>query len=142
MSAAGGGGWVRAALLAGVVYFLIGRVFALPVSHVQAWRLAAWLLSGCVYAAHIGYERFGLRTPNRPAALHVAAGVAFGAFALAVAGMIHSLSTTSAIRPVWLLAIVLWPAFTALPAFVGAFVAGARLRRVKSRQAGEPGSAG
>jgi hypothetical protein len=119
--------WVRAALLLGVVYFLIGRVFALPADHVHAWRLAAWMVSGCAYAAHIWYEHFRLRTSPRLTAVHVAVAVAIGAFALAVAGMIHSLSTASAIRPAWLLAIVIWPAMTALPAFLGALAAGTML---------------
>jgi hypothetical protein len=119
--------WLRAALLLGVVYFIIGRVFSLPADHVQAWRLAAWIVSGVAYAAHIGYEHFRLRNSPRLTAVHVAVGVAIGAFALAVAGMIHSLSTTSGIRPAWLLAIVVWPAVTALPAFLGALVAGAVL---------------
>jgi hypothetical protein len=119
--------WVRAALLLGVVYFLIGRVFALPADHVRVWRLAAWIVSGGAYAAHIWYEHFRLRNSPRLAAVHVAVAVAIGAFALAVAGMIHSLSTASGIRPVWLLAIVLWPAMTALPAFLGALAAGAML---------------
>ena len=123
--------WVRAALLVGVVYFLIGRVFALPADHVQAWRLAAWVVSGGVYAAHIGYERFRLRNSPRLAAAHVALAVAIGAVGLAVAGMIHSLSTTSAIRPAWLLALVIWPAVTAVPAFLVALVAGAVLARLR-----------
>jgi hypothetical protein len=46
--------WVRAALLVGVAYFLIGRLFALPSSHVRVWRLAAWVVSGGVYAAQSG----------------------------------------------------------------------------------------
>src|SRR5450759_888224 len=33
-------------------------VFALPADHVHAWRLAAWMVSGVAYAAHIGYEHF------------------------------------------------------------------------------------
>jgi lysylphosphatidylglycerol synthetase-like protein (DUF2156 family) len=122
--------WIRAALLVGVVYFLIGRAFAAPVTNVHAWRLAAWMLSGVAYATHIWYEHFRLRNSPRSIALHAAAGVAIGAFALAVAGMIHSLSTTSSIRPVWFLALVAWPAFTAVPAFLGAFVAAAILRRL------------
>jgi hypothetical protein len=121
--------WIRAALLVGVVYFLIGKVFALPANHVQAWRLAAWLVSGVAYATHFGYEHFRLRNSPRLAAYHVAVAVAIGAFGLAVAGMIHSLSTASVIRPVWLLAIVVWPAVTAIPAFLGALVAGAILSR-------------
>jgi hypothetical protein len=131
--------WVRTALLLGVLYFLIGRIFAAPTNHVQAWRLAAWLASACVYAAHIWYEHFRLRSSPRVAAAHVAMAVAIGAFGLAVAGMIHSLSTASSIRLAWLLALVLWPAFTAIPAFLGALVAAAILSRL-SRNAG-PSSA-
>jgi hypothetical protein len=116
--------WIRTALLVGVVYCLIGRVFALPANHVTVWRLGAWLVSGIVYAAHIGYEHFMLRSSRRLTALHVALAVAIGAFGLALAGMIHSLSTTSAIRPTWLLALIIWPVVTAVPAFIGAFVAG------------------
>ncbi len=115
--------WVRAALLLGLVYFVIGRAFTLPANQVHLWRLAAWIVSGGAYAAHIWYEHFRLRNSPRVAALHVAVGVAIGALALAVAGMIHSLSTTSAIRPTWLLALVIWPAVTAVPAFLGALVA-------------------
>lgn len=138
--------WVPAALLVGVFYLLIGRVFALPANHVHIWRLAAWMISAGAYAAHIGYEHFKLRSSPRRTALHVAAAVAIGAFALAVAGMIHSLSTTSVIRPVWLLALVLWPVFTAVPALLGAFAAAALLsrfsRRPESRDGRLPGGAG
>jgi hypothetical protein len=125
--------WFRAALLVGVVYFLIGRLFALPASHVRVWRWAAWVASGGVYAAHIAYERFRLRSSTRAGAWHVAVAVAIGAFALAVAGMVHSLSTAPAIRPAWLVALVAWPAFTAVPAFLGALVAWAVLARVPRR---------
>jgi hypothetical protein len=122
--------WVRAALLVGAAYFLIGRVFALPSDNVRVSRLAAWMLSGLAYAAHIWYEHFRLRNSPRLTALHVATAVAIGGFALAVAGMIHSLSTAPAIRPAWILALVLWPAITAVPAFLGALVAAAVLTRV------------
>ncbi|HEV2018144.1 MAG TPA: hypothetical protein VGQ98_07520 [Gemmatimonadaceae bacterium] len=122
--------WIRAALLVGAAYFVIGRVFALPGDYARAWRLAAWIVSGCAYAAHIWYEHFRLLNSPRLAALHVAVAVAIGAFALAVVGMIHSLSSASTIRPVWLLALVIWPAVTAVPAFLGALVAGAVLPRL------------
>ena len=105
-------------------------VFALPADHVHAWRLAAWMVSGVAYVAHIGYEHFKLRSSPRSTAVHVAVAVAIGAFALAVAGMIHSLSTSSTIRPGWLLALLIWPAVTAVPAFLGALVAGAVLQRL------------
>jgi hypothetical protein len=122
--------WVRAALLVGVVYVLIGRLFALPTDHVRVWRLAAWVVSGAAYAAHIGYEHFRLRNSPRVTALHVALAVAIGAIGLVVAGMMYSLSTTSVIRPAWLLALVIWPAVTAVPAFLVALVAGAVLARL------------
>ena len=109
--------WFLAALLVGIVYGLIGSLFALPASHVHAWRLAAWIVSGAGYAAHIGYEHFRLRSSPRLTALHVAVAVAIGAFALVVVGMLHDLRTASTIRPVWLLALVVLPAVTAVPAF-------------------------
>ena len=119
--------WIRPALLAGVAYVVIGRVFAVPSEHVQAWRLAAWAISGVVYAAHIWYEHFTLRNSPRVAAAHVAMAVAIGGFGLAVAGLIHSLSSGSAIRPAWLIAILVWPVMLAIPAFLGALVAGSVL---------------
>lgn len=122
--------WIRAALLVGVAYFVIGRVFALPTDHVRAWRLAAWVVSGGAYAAHIAYEHFRLHHSPRLSASHVALAVAIGAILLALAGMIHSLATASTIRPAWLLALVLWPAVTAIPAFLGALAAGAVLARL------------
>ena len=133
-------GWVRAALVVGVFYLLVGRVFALPADNVHLWRLAAWAVCGCAYAAHIAYEHFLLRNAPRWMALHVAVAVAIGGFGLAVAGMLHSLSTGPTIRPEWFLALVLFPAFTAIPAFLGALAAGTLLTRV-SRPAGtEPPS--
>jgi hypothetical protein len=123
-------GWIRAALVVGVVYFLIGRLFALPTSHVRVWRFAAWIASACAFAAHIGYEHFRLRSAPRSNALHVAVAVAIGAFGLALGAMIHSFSSAPTIRPIWFLALVAWPALTALPAWLVAFVAGALLRRI------------
>lgn len=121
------------ALLVGVAYLVIGRVFALPVRNVQAWRLAAWVVSGVAYAFHLGYERFMRRSSPRVTALHAALAVAIGAFGLAVAGMIHSLSTRQTILPAWLLALVLWPAFTAIPAFLLAWLAVSVLAKLERR---------
>ena len=122
--------WIRAALLLGVVYFVIGRYFPNPAENSRVWRLAAWALSGVAYMTHIAYEHFRLRSPSRAAATHVAVGVALGAFGLAAAAMLHSLSTAPAIRPLWLFALIAWPAFTGLPAWIGAFVAATFLRRL------------
>jgi hypothetical protein len=129
--------WIRAALLVGVAYFVIGRVFAVPTGNVRLWRLAAWMLSGLAYAAHIWYEHSRLRDSTRSTALHVALSVAIGAIGLALAGMIHSLSTGSPLRPAWLLALVVWPAVTAAPAFLVALVAAAVLSRLQQRTGAE-----
>ena len=129
MSASRRRAWFFAALLFGAAYLLIGKLFALPGDNAHVWRVAAWLVSGVAYTAHIGYEHFGLRSSTRSTALHAAAAVAIGALGLAVAGMIHSLSTESEVRPVWLLALVLWPAFTAIPAFLGALLIASVLPR-------------
>ena len=123
--------WLSAALLVGVIYFLVGKVFALPASDPRLWRLLAWVVSGGVYAAHIAYEHYGLDNSPRVSASHIALAVAIGAILLAIAGMLHSLSVTSAIRPTWLLALVVWPAVTAIPAFLGALVTGAGLARLR-----------
>ena len=123
--------WVRAALFLGAMYFVIGEAFAVPASHVRVWRRAAWVVSAVAYGSHIGYEHFRLRYSPRLIALHAALAVAIGALVLAVAGMIHSLSVTMAIRPSWLLALIIWPAVTSIPAFLVALVAASVLARVE-----------
>ena len=86
--------WFAWALLAGTLYLIIGVGFApLSVPSVFFWRLAAWMVSAVVYAAHIGYEHFRIRNSPRSTALHVAFGAAVGAFGLAAAAIVHSLAT-------------------------------------------------
>lgn len=134
MEASRGHAWVGAALLVGAAYGLIGRLFALPASDVHAWRVAAWIVSGAVYAAHIGYEHLRLRSSPRLTGLHVAVAVAIGALALVVAGMLHDLWTAATIRPAWLFALVVLPAGSAIPAFLGGLVVGATLRRFSAER--------
>jgi hypothetical protein len=107
-------------VLLGIGYALVGILFALPVTHVHAWRLAAWVMSAIGYAAHIAYERFRLQNSPGSGALHVALAVAIGAFGLAVGANIHSLSieSTNQHRQLLLLALGIWPLITALPAFL------------------------
>lgn len=121
--------WIRLALLVGALYLLVGRAFAVPATYVQEWRLAAWMVCGVAFAAHIAYEHFRLRHSPLLVALHSSLAVAIGAILLALAGMINSLWTKSPFRPIWLLALVLWPAFTAIPAFFVALAASAILAR-------------
>src|SRR5260370_3002197 len=115
--------WVRTAVFLGIGYALVGIVFAVPVTRVQAWRLAARVVSAIGYAAHIAYERFRLQNSPGSAALHVAFAVALGAFGLAVGANIHSLSagSTNQHRQLLLLSPGIWPVITPLPAFLVAF---------------------
>ena len=114
----------------GLFYAVVGIVFAWPVEHVRIWRLAAWVVSGAAYAGHIGYERLNRRTPPGAAALHVASAVTLGAFGLAVGAILHSISVGSSPehRRLLLIALLVWPMITGVPAFVVALVAGKVLR--------------
>ena len=121
--------WLRGAILFGLGYFLVGRLFAVPGEHARAWRLAAWAVSGILYAMHFRFELVKLRDPPRTLALHLAVAVAIGAFALALALMIRSVAVQGSLEPKWLLALVLFPLVTALPAFLVALVAAVALAR-------------
>lgn len=127
----------RCAPLIGLWYFLVGRLFAVPVTHVQVWRLAAWVVSGVAFLMHTCYEHFRLSNHPRLLAWHAAVAVAIGALLLAVAGMIRSLWTTSEMRPAWLVALLLWPAFTAIPAFLVSLLVAAVLTPFRPAENGE-----
>ena len=128
-------------VIIGVAYLLIGIVFGAlansAASHQTrvAWRLAAWLGSAIVYVAHIWYEHFELRNPPRSTALHAAAAVALGAFGLAAAAMIHSLSVAAGAhhRRLLTMALVVWPVMTGVPAFIVALIVVAALARLSRR---------
>jgi len=121
----------------GAWYALVGITFAVPSTHVRAWRLAAWIVSAMAYAAHLAYERFRLRDGPSSSALHVAFGVALGAFGLAVGANIHSLfvRSTNQQHQLLLLSLAIWPVITAVPAFLVAL--GANV--VLARALGSPG---
>jgi hypothetical protein len=121
--------WIRASLFAGLAYAVIGVTFGLPTTHARAWRLAAWLASGLVFLAHIGHEHFRFRHRPLTVAWHAALAVAVGGFGLAVAGAAHALYVSS-FGPLWFIALIAWPAVTAMPAFVAAFVVGAALSKM------------
>ena len=116
-------------ILVGGVYFVVAVVFgelAKGAGSEQGqfrWRLAAWVCSAVVYAAHVAYEHFRLRSRSAALALRVALAAALGAFLLAAAATLHAMRISSS-APYWLylLALVLWPLMTGVPAFVVAFV--------------------
>ena len=127
-------------MLVGVVYFVIGFAFSAldPFISDQVrfrWRLAAWVASAAVYAAHIGYENFRLANSPRATALHASMAAAFGAFLLAVAATVHKVMVPSH-APYWrfALALVVWPIITALPAFLVALVVAAVLARLPTKR--------
>ena len=128
-----GRSWAGVAILVGLAYAAVGIAFALPAAHAKAWRLAAWAVSAVAYAAHIGYERFGLQNRPATAALHVALAVALGSFGLAAGANIHALSVGSSARHQMLLrlSLAIWPVITALPALLVALVLNVVLARWK-----------
>jgi len=125
--------WIRAALVIGFVYFLIGRGSTLPADQLGVWRAVAWVASAALYAAHICYEHFRLNHSPRATALHASIAVGFGAFALAVAANIHDLGSASGYRPRMLIALIAWPLLTAVPACIVALAATAVLARLPTK---------
>jgi len=130
--------WVGAALAAGAFYFVSGAALA-PLAtgtpfQVRAWRLAAWAVSGIAFAAHIGFEHFRLRNPPTVVALHTSAAVALGAFAFAVSAAVRAAANGAGHPGLYALALVAWPAVTAVPAFVAALAAAAILGQGRPRE--------
>ena len=126
--------WLGAAVLLGVVYFVIGfgfGAFAASAASPWLWNRLAFLASGVAFAVHIGYEHFRLGNSPRVSAWHASIAVAIGGFALALSANIHDLWSPSGYRPRMLIALVAWPLLTGVPAFVVALAvaAGLNLRR-------------
>src|SRR5216117_4353196 len=87
--------WVRAMALAAVAYVVIGIVFAAlaksaDANYVRLWRLAAWVASAAVAAAHIGYEHYRLSSSPRPTALHAPRATAPAAWSAVARGELLS----------------------------------------------------
>ena|SRR5437016_5505617 len=124
--------WIGAMIIVGALYCFVGIAFAAPARQVHAWRLAAWGVSAAAWASHVAYERFKLRSSARSGAAHVAAAVALGAFGLAAAANIRSLSVASPHPHGRLLlpALVIWPVVTALPAFLASLAGSWALARL------------
>jgi hypothetical protein len=129
----------RAVLLAGLLYGVIGLTFgaaagsALTTQGRFEWRLAAWLVSGAVFAAHIAYVQLRLRPSPAFTALQASLGAALGALVLAMAATIHALWIGASSLSAFGLALLVWPVATAVPAFVAALVAAAGLTLLRRR---------
>ena len=125
-------------VLVAVAYVVIGVVSsALARSadgdQVRLWRLAAWVASAAVAVAQIWYEHYRMGSSPRATALHAAGAVALGAFGLALAANVHWLFAATRGQHAPLLALVVWPVITAVPAFPAALAAAAVLTHVSRR---------
>jgi len=131
--------WFRTAVLLGAVYFVFGVAFAAFASWSasnsmrETWNRLGFLASAVAFALHIGYEHFRLRNSPLITASHVSMAVALGAFALAVSANVHGYKVGSSNQRLLAIALVAWPAITAVPAFVVALVAAAGLTLVRRR---------
>ena len=134
---------LRAVLLAGIAYLVIGFVTAVLArgspAAVTGWRLVAWVLSALVFVSHVAVaQRQRDRSPV-VAAVEVAVAVGLGALGLAIVGPVRSHWNDPNVMRVALLSVVLWPLLTGLPAFVVALAGGHSIRRLR-RSAGDSSS--
>ena len=127
------------ALLFGLVYVAVGIVSSALAGAAGSdqlrfvWRFGAYVVSAIAFAIHVRYEYVTARSASTTAALHAATGVALGAFFLAVAAMIRA-QVVGGPNPVGhVIALVAWPAITAIPAFIVALAATALHGRTQPR---------
>lgn len=134
LNASGKYQWLRAVMLFGMVYLVVGVSFPNPAAPNKMqfmWRLAAWLTCAVAFAIHIVLEHFQLQNSPSRTALHASVSVALGAFALAAAANIHALTAGTGNQRLLALALVIWPIITGVPAFVVALTAAAGLARMR-----------
>ena len=118
---------VLVVLFVGVAYFVVGYVFGelddlgVTPRGVFLWRLGAWVLSAITFAVHLWLEYARFRNTPFAIALHAA---------LAVAATFHAAWIESS-APLWryIIALVAWPIFTAVPAFLVAIIVATALTR-------------
>lgn len=121
-------------LLASVAYVVVGigtsmlAGAAVSRTGVQAWRLAAWLLSLVVFGVHLASEH--RRQAGRvTTAARVALAVALGAFGLAALGPVRSHWSDPHLMKIAVLSLAAWPVVTGVPAFMVALIIGFFLDR-------------
>jgi hypothetical protein len=123
-----------AIILFALVYLVVGVAFPNPPASNKfqfVWRLAAWLICAVAFAIHIALAHFRFRNSPRSTALQAATSVALGAFGLAIAANLHSLTTGTGNRHLLAAALVIWPLLTGAPAFVVALIAATLLAKSK-----------
>ena len=129
--------WYNAAIVVGVIYFAIavatGGLAAMAQSDRAQflWRLSAFIFSGLLFLAHIAYEQFRVHSTPKATAVHTSIAVAIGALALAVSANLNDLFFAMGYRWRMLLAFILWPILTAVPAFVSALILATVIRKLR-----------
>ena len=132
--------WYNAALVVGLGYFAItvttGAMAAIAATGrgLFLWRLSAFAFCGLVFLAHIAYEQFRLRNTPKTTAVHTSLAVAIGALALAISANLNDVVIASTYRIRMLLALLIWPILTAVPAFIAAFVLAFLCRKLLVRR--------
>ena len=120
--------WYNASIIVGVLYFAITVMTGALAAMAQSgralflWRLSAFIFCGLVFLGHIAYEQFRVHSTPKAIACHTSIAVAIGALALAVSANMHDLFFAMGYRWRMLLALILWPILTAVPAFVSALI--------------------
>jgi hypothetical protein len=133
--------WLQVVIILGVVYCLDGVMFGMIAGWATSpqmrtvWRLAAWVTSAAVFAAHIWYEHVRLGNSPRTTALHASLAAALGSFGLALAANINAQFVASSNQTLLALALVAWPLLTAVPAFVVGLALATVLARFRKRVA-------
>ena len=129
--------WTRV-LIVGFAYAVVGIGFTelskrFATDQVRAWRLAAWMVSAVIYGAHFLVERSKVERRAVEVALQLTLAVALGAFLLALAAGVHAMFVVSH-APFWLYAVALiaWPIFTGVPAFIVALITSAAVMKLKA----------
>jgi hypothetical protein len=122
--------WMTGVFVTGILYVVISRVFSWPRENAIAWRWATWIVAGIIFIVHILAEHFGSRSAPKLVATRAALGVGIGAVLVALAGLTTTLMGGNAVEwGKWALAFVGFPAITAIPAFVVAFLLAKLLSR-------------
>ena len=120
--------WYNAAIVVGVLYFAITVTTGALAAMAQTgrglflWRLSAFVFCGIAFLTHIAYEHFRLHSTAKATACHTSIAVVIGALALAVSANMNDLITGSGYRGRMLLALIIWPILTAVPAFIAALI--------------------
>ena len=132
--------WYNAAIVVGVGYFFFTVTTGALAAMAQTgrglflWRVSAFVFCGLVFLAHMTYEHFRIHSSPKATAVHTALAVAFGALTLAASANMNDLFSESGYRWRMLLALLLWPILTGVPAFIAAYILAISLRKLTPRR--------